>query len=49
MVTVLHYATYERLKSWGVPIDEAPAKRPTAPNPFPASQAGVPAPPGWVG
>lgn len=49
MVMVLHYATYERLKSWGVPIDAAPAKQQTAPNPFPVSQAGVPAPPGWQG
>lgn len=46
-VVVLHYATYQRLKTWGVPVDEAPSARPQAPNPFPASQPSVPAPPGW--
>jgi len=46
-VFVLRYATYQRLKSWGVPVDEAPSARPQAPNPFPASQPSVPAPPGW--
>lgn len=46
-VHVLRYATYERLKEWGVPIDTAVARK--APNPFPASMAAVPAPPGWNG
>jgi len=44
-VVVLHYATRERLASWGVPLD----RRPAGPNPFPGSEADCPAPPGWEG
>lgn len=46
-ITVLRYATRERLLSWGVPIDRAQAKQ--APRAFPAASQSVPAPPGWQG
>lgn len=46
-VVVLRYATRERLKSWGVPVDAPMA--PT-PNPFPMSSGvSCPAPAGWEG
>jgi len=48
LVVSLRYATRERLKSWGVPIDDV-QMAPKAPNPFPASYPAVPAPPGWRG
>lgn len=44
-IITLRYATRERLKSWGVPVDVA---APTRPQAFPASQ-GCPPPPGWRG
>ena len=44
----IRYATRERLREWGVPVDRKPPK--SAPNPFPASVgASVPPPPGWEG
>lgn len=48
LVLSLRYATRERLKSWGVPIEVATKSVP-APNPFPVSQPSVPAPPNWHG
>ena len=44
-VIALRYATCERLRAWGVPVDE-PAS--TSPQAFPLSQ-GCPSPPGWRG
>ena len=47
LVLSLRYATLERLKSWGVPIEEVETA-PKAVSPFPASMpAAVPAPAGW--
>jgi hypothetical protein len=46
VVLSLRYATRQRLESWGVPLNEQPSA-PMAPNPFPASRASVPAPPGY--
>jgi len=43
MTLSYQYATRERLKEWGVPV------APPQPNPFPADEASVPAPPGWRG
>jgi len=48
VVLALRYATLARLKSWGVPVELANTG-PQAANPFPASQADCPAPPGWGG
>lgn len=45
LVIDLRYATRERLKTWGVPVD-APAQ--TRPQAFPLSQ-GCPPPPNWRG
>jgi hypothetical protein len=42
---LLHYATRERLISWGINVDRKP---PVGKNPF-AKAKGVPAPPGWPG
>lgn len=47
-VIEVRYATTERLKSWGVPIDH-PTPTPTSASAFPASQPSVPAPPGYRG
>lgn len=44
LVVALHYATRERLQSWGVPT---PVSAPSA-DPFPASTRGCPAPAGWT-
>lgn len=46
LVLSVRYATKERLKSWGVPIEEV-AEAPKAPSPFPMSMPSVPAPAGW--
>lgn len=48
-VVVLRYATRQRLKSWGVPIEPMYPKGPTSANPFPAEGPSVAAPPGWRG
>jgi hypothetical protein len=45
-VVQLRYASIEALRSWGVPVDKKPAKRPDA---FPAEGPKVPEPPGWRG
>lgn len=42
---LLHYATRERLISWGINVSKKP---PVGKNPF-AKGKGVPAPPGWQG
>jgi len=47
-VVSLRYATYQRLKEWGVPVDQEHTSAPT-PNPFPASDGSCPAPAGWRG
>jgi hypothetical protein len=47
LVRVLRYATREKLRSWGVPVDAA--MPPAVPNPFPASPGFAPAPAGWRG
>ena len=48
LIVQAHYATTEKLREWGVPVDAPFA--PVAPDPFPASGgAHVPAPPGWRG
>lgn len=44
-IVILRYATRERLKSWGVPVDEPVQTKPQA---FPAAQ-GCPPPPNWRG
>ena len=46
LVVQLRYATTERLRSWGVPVDSA-AEAPSRPSAFPAE--GCPAPVGWRG
>lgn len=46
LIVQVQYATKTKLKSWGVPVQEAPPR----PSAFPAAGgAGVPAPPGWEG
>ncbi len=44
LVEILRYATKERLKTWGI-VFTKPVQ--ASPNPFPASQPSVPAPPNW--
>ena len=45
LVCTLRYATRERLETWGVPLK--PKSGPEAPQAFPASMDGCPAPSGW--
>ena len=45
LVITLQYAVRAKLQEWGVPLPSTPP----LPTAFPASQAAVPAPPGWGG
>lgn len=47
LILSLFYATKEKLKAQGVPVDQKGPPTKAAPNPFPASPMAVPAPPGY--
>lgn len=47
LVLTLRYGVVEKLREWGVPVDQPAVVE--SPNPFPAAPGYVPSPPGWRG